>query len=763
MSGLKILYNLILKDTVKGSGSASGILSIGKDVRKLADKKFQRYITTAKNQNVDLDKLSEQEIKYMLQLNKPKEPQVLSNEEAYEFLNQFLNQGKKGEVIRGKFKPLVTVDSVITDIKKLKPMDSMKETNKVLKGEGKYKNLSKADREKIAGDESVTDHIFERNIEPDPEDFAYGGVAGMLGERTGYNEGGSSIDKGKKGDSQVLPFDFDELDHDELMHIIKLLQTGEIPKLADGGVAGLLGERTGYIHGGITHPDGRRGFFTGAQAATRGPAGGQAMSPGTSTTGGTRHGGGGSGGRRTPPPKKKTTTVTTGGASPFPYTKTPKGRKTSGGITGNDKLRKFILNNKFKTALSGLGGLTTGAAYQTLSDINKINQWAKMGYGTGNPVPKNMLKSLTGAYVPNKVFEKLGYGPGSVKGWLTSRVSPTHFGPVEAVIKGVKSAPVKALGSVVSKISTPLMAGDALLQRTSGMMDESNRISNLEGPAQTQAIENYATKMYKPYADGGPARQNFAMGRRAFLKLLGGAAAGIGALKTGILGFGKGASKQVAKDLTQVPIQSAEGMPSWFKPLVNRVIKEGNDITNLPPNKGGALAEREIVHSAKLGEEQGVKVIQNLDDQTIRVEYQSADNMGGFDDAVYLEYKAPQVIEPPIIQGGKLSGYGKGVKSKAEFSAEEAFPHGTTGDYKDITMEGSNVVTKVDDLYSDTSALKQFGTNKTLSKKELEIAKQKRKRVNEINNDLGEQNQLLPDPPDYDDFASGGLARMLGE
>jgi hypothetical protein len=176
MAGLKILYNLILKDTVKGSGSASGILSIGKDVRKLADKKFQRYITTAKNQNVDLDKLSEQEIKYMMELNKPKEPQVLSNEDAYAFLNQFLNQGKKGEVIRGKFKPLVTVDSVITDIKKLKPMDSMKETNKVLRGEGKYKNLSKADREKIAGDESVTDHIFERNIEPDPEDFAGGGL-----------------------------------------------------------------------------------------------------------------------------------------------------------------------------------------------------------------------------------------------------------------------------------------------------------------------------------------------------------------------------------------------------------------------------------------------------------------------------------------------------------------------------------------------------------------------------------------------------------
>ena len=189
MSGLKFLYNLILKDTVTGSGSASGILSIGKDVRKLANKKFQRYVTTAQKQGVDLDKLSEQEIKYMIELNKPKAPRVLSNEDAYEFLNKFLNQGKKGEVIRGKFKPLVTVDSVITDIKKLKPMDSMKETNKVLKGEGKYKNLSKTDREKIAGDESVTDHIFERDIPVDPEDFAYGGVAGMLGERTGFSKG----------------------------------------------------------------------------------------------------------------------------------------------------------------------------------------------------------------------------------------------------------------------------------------------------------------------------------------------------------------------------------------------------------------------------------------------------------------------------------------------------------------------------------------------------------------------------------------------
>ena len=229
--GLQALYNLLLKDVVKGSGQASGIMSIGKDVRKLADKKLQTYITAAQKQGVDLDNMSEQEIRYILELNKPKAPKVYSNQEAAKYLEMFLNQNKKGDVVDltgkkldtsqgimggksvkelmesgqvqkgtqglkksdkvvkremfeeankkfNKTDEVVTVDSVITGIKKLKPIEAMKEANKVLKGEGQYKNLSKADREKIAMDESVTDHIFEREIKPDPEDMAQGGRAG---------------------------------------------------------------------------------------------------------------------------------------------------------------------------------------------------------------------------------------------------------------------------------------------------------------------------------------------------------------------------------------------------------------------------------------------------------------------------------------------------------------------------------------------------------------------------------------------------------
>ena len=60
--------------------------------------------------------------------------------------------------------------------------------------------------------------------------------------------------------------------------------------------------------------------------------------------------------------------------------------------------------------------------------------------------------------------------------------------------------------------------------------------------------------------------------------------------------------------------------------------------------------------------------------------------------------------------------------------------------------------------------MKQFGTNKTLSKKELEIAKQKQKQVKKINENPSEELGPL-DESSYDpnDFASGGLAHMVGE
>jgi len=65
--------------------------------------------------------------------------------------------------------------------------------------------------------------------------------------------------------------------------------------------------------------------------------------------------------------------------------------------------------------------------------------------------------------------------------------------------KGVLNLAGKTLGP----ISTAYTVGDLLAQRSEAMGEEADRISTLEGDDQTEAIEEYATKMYKPYAHGG--------------------------------------------------------------------------------------------------------------------------------------------------------------------------------------------------------------------------------------------------------------------
>jgi hypothetical protein len=101
--GLELLYNLLLKDAVMTSGPRSGILSIGPDTRKFAQKKFEAFVEGAKRQGVDLDKYTEQELKYIIELNKPKSPKVIpADSPEGKGITEALF-GKKGEVIKADF------------------------------------------------------------------------------------------------------------------------------------------------------------------------------------------------------------------------------------------------------------------------------------------------------------------------------------------------------------------------------------------------------------------------------------------------------------------------------------------------------------------------------------------------------------------------------------------------------------------------------------------------------------------------------------
>ena len=200
MSGINILRRLLLKDAALGSGQASGIMSIGDSVRDLAEKRLTSYLMSAQKQGVDIDKLGEQELKYMLEMNKQKSPKVIAADSPEgKGITEALF-GKKGKVIKADFgKPFSEeiknvqrridsgVAATVEKMLNMTPMDAMKEANSVIGRKGIYKNLSEQDAKKILQD--TEDHIFERNIDIDPEDFAGGGVAGMLGERQNFKMG----------------------------------------------------------------------------------------------------------------------------------------------------------------------------------------------------------------------------------------------------------------------------------------------------------------------------------------------------------------------------------------------------------------------------------------------------------------------------------------------------------------------------------------------------------------------------------------------
>ena len=299
-------------------------------------------------------------------------------------------------------------------------------------------------------------------------------------------------------------------------------------------------------------------------------------------------------------------------------------------------------------------------------------------------------------------------------------------------------------------------------------IDEAFRMME-KGKGHKEIIEIFKSTPRTKNAEGGITRVPFSMGRRAFLKLMGAAGAGIGAAKAGLGSLFKAGKPVVAKELTSIPIKNVEGMPSWFKPLVNKVIKEGDDVT-----EKFATKEREIIHKKRLGDPRAddvhadeVIVTQDLDTGHVRVEYHAGTNMG--EAPIQLDYmEGMEVISHPTIKKTLTSKY-RSTKEPPTFQASEAEPRIANWD-GDIEWDGENVVHKVDELLSDTTQLEAYATGKRPPIKKLLESEKKQKKVQRLMEDQGNQIDYIetkygpgPDPTDLDDFASGGLAKMLGE
>ena len=247
-------------------------------------------------------------------------------------------------------------------------------------------------------------------------------------------------------------------------------------------------------------------------------------------------------------------------------------------------------------------------------------------------------------------------------------------------------------------------------------------------------------------AQGGRAGFKDGMTRRTFLKILG------GAMAIPIVGkFLK--PLKTAKGVTKVPMIKTDnipGKPEWFDQLVNKVIIEGDDVT-----KRFATAERQSIHQKTLDDGSVVRVTEDVDDGAVRVEYESRESM--FGEPVQMEYKKPLPDEGA-------------PDPTPEFTTSESGIVGRADGPDDFYLEAEEVGgSSIRDLDSDVSKLKQYATGKGPTMKEIVEIKKRKDKVRRLNEgDPSETSQYVTDrqgdyDPSPDDFASGGIARMLGE
>ena len=176
-----------------------------------------------------------------------------------------------------------------------------------------------------------------------------------------------------------------------------------------------------------------------------------------------------------------------------------------------------------------------------------------------------------------------------------------------------------------------------------GSLDETFKMME-KGMSPDEIIDAFKNQNRTKQADGGIMRANFVgggMGRRGFLKMLGGVGAGIGALKTGILGFGgKGATKEVAKEVVK---QSTGKPPPYFFKLAEKIKKLGSDTT--PTN------DRTIAKSLKSKDGTADYILEeDMATGDIQIKKVNMERDDMINDIEIMEFRKGEVVEGP---GGK--------------------------------------------------------------------------------------------------------------
>jgi len=415
------------------------------------------------------------------------------------------------------------VDSIIKNIKSMEPMTAMKEANSVIGRKGKYKNLSPEESKKILKD--TEDHIFERDIPEDPEDFASGG-------RAGYKSGNSVLDQALAVAS--VPYNFGK---------------GIVGNVSDPGAVtdvSLTGAQTDFLD---------------SIAKSKGPSG----TIDYSDYGGPTKTFGGISGMN---PMQASLATTMGGTG---YSTNPDGSiNYTGGAYDFNKgnvVTDFIDKGGIIGAVDRLGDGAIGKFGASVYDaVNPEEdpyadiegQTAGLGVLTG-------LNKLFGPKIGAAIFRA---GKNKTNSYIGKNIVKPG---IDKAIKKIKDR----------KITTKSTGGGGPNIISGGGGDRDFSVKGPDTSANPTGKSNQASaaRGYALHgADGGRAAfMAGGMGRRGFLKLLAGAGAGIAGLKSGLVNLmGKGGTKEVAKEVVK---QSASTPPPYFFKLAEKIKKLGSDTT----------------------------------------------------------------------------------------------------------------------------------------------------------------------------------------
>ena len=209
------------------------------------------------------------------------------------------------------------------------------------------------------------------------------------------------------------------------------------------------------------------------------------------------------------------------------------------------------------------------------------------------------------------------------------------------------------------------------------------------------------------FADGGRAGLAAGgMGRRAFLKLMAAGGAGIAGLKSGLINIFKPRSQAVQEVVETVAKSDATGMPEHFMPLVNKIMNEGK-----------LVKESDRIQTYKHPSRQDLELEYELDSGSVGVRFETDEGM-----------PADYYLKKAVPDEGNPRGTGDEF-----FEGEMVYRPDAGGSYsKDFEEYISSGTTNLDEF----AGVKVKDTNKSKVK--------------------------LPQSLD-DEFASGGIARMLGE